>query len=228
MGGEAGLRKLIWNRRMSPHKLKKISHEHVTITSNAQKNSKYNLRSGHKTNHSRISSTNNDVTTKTQDTQRTNTKAHLPIYTATTQQLTSNKQQNFTKQTDSSNNNSNSPIVKSPVQKTRLSMSNYLSFTPKKSPLSPEDQQLPKHLENVFNTQLIETMIKRDTVMREIKECIITDNQARCKRLSKQIHAKWGSLIVSNGCILVDNKLAIPNTLKESVMDVIHATHPGA
>ena len=89
--------------------IKKISHEHVTITSNAQKNSEYNLRSGHKTNHSRISSTNNDVTTKTKDTQRTNTKAQLPIYTATTQQLTSNKQQNFTKQTDSSNNNSNSP-----------------------------------------------------------------------------------------------------------------------
>ena len=71
-------------------------------------------------------------------------------------------------------------------------------------------------------------MINRDTVLREIRDCIINEDQARCKSLSKQIHAKWGSLSVNNGCMLVDNKLAIPNILKESVMDVVHSTHPGA
>ena len=208
--------------------IKGASHDHVTITGDSQKNSKYNLRSGPKTNQQRISTTNYDVTTNTQDTQRSNTKAPLPIYTAKTQQLTSNKQQNFINQMDCSNNNSNSPMVKSPVQKTPLSISNYLSPTPKISPLPSDDQQLPKHLENAFNAQLIAALINRDTVLREIRECITTDNQARCKRLSRQIHAKWGSLSVNNGCILVDNKLAIPNTLKESVMDALHATHPGA
>ena len=129
---------------------------------------------------------------------------------------------------DSPNNNSNSPIAKSPAQKTPLSMRNYLNPNPKTSPLPPDDQQLAKHLENVFNTQLIAAMINRDTVLREIRDCIITEDQARRKRLSKQINAKWRSLSVNNGYILVDNKLAIPNTLKESVMDVFHATHPRA
>ena len=36
------------------------------------------------------------------------------------------------------------------------------------------------------------------------------------------------NLSVNNGCILVDNKLAIPNILKESVTDVLHSTHHGA
>ena len=80
----------------------------------------------------------------------------------------------------------------------------------------------------MFNRQSIAAMINRDTVLREIRDCIINEDQARCKILSKQIHAKWESLSVNNGCILVDNKLAIPNILKELVMDVLHSTHPGA
>ena len=33
---------------------------------------------------------------------------------------------------------------------------------------------------------------------------------------------------VNDGCILLDNCLTIPNTLKEAVIDVLHATHPGS
>ena len=107
-------------------------------------------------------------------------------------------------------------------------MSNYLSPNLKTSALPPDDHHLPKHLTNLFNTQLIAAMITGDTVQREIRACILTEDQARCKRLSKQIHAKWRSLSANNGRIIVDNKLAIPNTLKESIMDILHATHPGA
>ena len=121
----------------------------------------------------------------------------------------------------------NSATAKSPVQKTSFSMRNYLSPTPKASPPTSDDQ-LSKQLEIVFNQQLNAAMINRDTVLREIRDCIINEDQALCKFLSKQIDAKWGSLRVNNGCILVDNKLAIPNILKESVLDVLHATHPGA
>ena len=71
-------------------------------------------------------------------------------------------------------------------------------------------------------------MINRNTVLREIRDCIINNDQARCKQLSKQIYAKWNNLSVNNGCILFDNKLAIPNILKESVIDVLHSKHPGA
>ena len=153
------------------------------------------------------------------DTQRTNTTEHLPIHTAITQQLDLNKQQNL----DNSNINPSSPIVKSPTKKTPLSMSSYLSHKPKKSSLQTDDQQLPKHLENVFNIQLIGAKINRDTVLLDISDCILTEDQARCMRLSKQKHVKRRNLSVNNACILVDNKLAITNILKESVMDVLHS-----
>ena len=106
-------------------------------------------------------------------------------------------------------NKPNSATIKSPTQKTPFSMRNYLSPTPNKGELHPtssSDDRLPQELDIIFNKQLIAAMINRDTVLREIRDCILNNDQARCKQLSRQIHAKWNSLSVNNGCILVDNK----------------------
>ena len=110
-------------------------------------------------------------------------------------------------------------------------MTSFLS-PPRKQPTigttSEKEEQLPKPPDDIFNTKLIAAMINRDTVLREVRDCIQTGDEQRCKKLSKQIHAKWRSLSVHNGCVLLDNKLAIPNSLKEWVIDVLHSTHPGA
>ena len=71
-------------------------------------------------------------------------------------------------------------------------------------------------------------MTKRDSVLREIRDCIIQNDERRCKAVSKQIYAHWNQLSVNDGCILLDNRLTIPNALKGAVIDVLHATHPGS
>ena len=110
-------------------------------------------------------------------------------------------------------------------------MTSYLSPPPKQPTIgttSEKEEQLPKPPDDIFNTKLIAAMTNRVTVLREVRDCILTGDEQRCKKLSKQIHAKWRSLSVQNGCVLLDNKLAIPNSLKEPVIDVLHSTHPGA
>ena len=196
-----------------------------TITNKLQKTNKYNLRSSHKTFQPQPNKTNHDVTNNKQDTQQTNIQAHLPINTAISkQQSNSNKQLNLANEMEHTTNNPDNTSTKSPVQKTPFSMRNYLSPTPKEDDhhsTTTANDQLPKQLDSKFNQHLI-------AVLREIRDCILNEDQARCKSLSKQIYVKWGRLSVNNGCILVDNKLAIPNILKESVMDVLHSTHPEA
>ena len=128
---------------------------------------------------------------------------------------------------DNSNNEQTNPTAVSPSPRKDFSMSNYFSPTPKQLP-SERDDQLPKPLEDIFDIQLIAAMTNRDAVLREVRDCILTGDDQRCKKLSKQIHAKWRSLSVQNGCVLLDNKLAISNALKESVIDVLHSTHPGS
>ena len=220
-------RKLKMESSNESTQIKNNSDKHRTNTNNLQTNLNYNLRSSHKTFQPQTNKTNNDVINNTQITQKTITEAHLPINTAIL------KQPNFKQENEMEHatNKPNSATVKSPAQKTPFSMRNYLSPTTKQDanhPTSPSDDQLPKQLESIFNQQLIAAMINRDTVLREIRDCILNNDQDRCKQLSNQIHAKWNNLSVNNGCILVGNKLAIPNILKESVIDVLHSTHPGA
>ena len=71
-------------------------------------------------------------------------------------------------------------------------------------------------------------MTNRDSVLTEIRDCIIQNKERRCKAVSKQIYAHWNQLSANDGCLLLDNRLTIPITLKEAVIDVIHAIHPGS
>ena len=128
---------------------------------------------------------------------------------------------------ENSTSEQNNPTTCSPSPRKAFSMSNYLSQPPIQ-PTSERDDQLTKPLEDISNTQLIAAMTNRDGVLREVRDCILNGDDQKGKKLSKEIYAKWRSLCVHNGCVLLDNKLAIPNVLKESVFDILHSTHPGA
>ena len=152
-----------------------------TSLDNLIKNTNYNLRSSHKTFQPQLNKTNNDVTNNTQDTQQTITQAHLPINTAMLKQPNLHKQLKLTNQMEHTTNNPNRGTVKSPKQKTQFSMRNFLSPTPKQDdrhPTTTANDELSKQLESVFNQQLIAAMINRDTVLREIRDCIINDDQS--------------------------------------------------
>ena len=78
----------------------------------------------------------------------------------------------------------------------------------------------------VNNFNLRNYLSNRDSLLREIRDCIISKEEERCRTLSKQVHAHWKSLSTRNGCIIVDNRVAFPNSIKEAVTDVLHFTHP--
>ena len=71
-------------------------------------------------------------------------------------------------------------------------------------------------------------MTNRDSVLHEIRDGIIQGDEQGCKAVSRQIHTHWKQLNVNDGCILLDNQLTIPSAMKGSVIDVLHATPPGA
>ena len=103
-----------------------------TFTNKLQKTNKYNLRSSHKTFQPQPNETNHDVTNNKQDTQQTNTQAHLPINTAISkQQSNSSKHLNSANEMENTTNNLEITTTKSPVQKKLFSMRNYSSPTPK-------------------------------------------------------------------------------------------------
>ena len=54
------------------------------------------------------------------------------------------------------------------------------------------------------------------------------DDEARCKEVSHYIHSFWNDLHVKSGCLCVDERVAIPNSIKDAVLELIHMTHPGS
>ena len=82
------------------------------------------------------------------------------------------------------------------------------------------------HIRSIFNDILVAALTNRDTVLREVRECVKLKDEQRCKSLSKHIHSHWKSLTVRNGIVFVNNKMAIPNVIKKAVVDQIHASHP--
>ena len=156
-------------------------------------------------------------------TQNTIAKAHLPNNSATDKSLP-NYNSNFEMDRNQQTIQQTPPT--SPA-KNPISFSTYLSPDKEDCP-TKTDTQLDKAIRDVFSSTLIAAMTNGDAVLREIRDCITLGDEQRCKAVSRQIHTHWKQLSVNDGCILLDNRLTIPNAMKEAVIDVLHATHPGA
>ena len=134
-----------------------ISQKQVTKTIKPYTESNYNLRSAQNANKTEINITKHDVRANRLFAHNTITQAHLPLNTPSTQQPNSSKYKISKQQMDNSNKDQPNRTTGSPSPRKAFSMSNYLSPT-HKQPASEKDErddQLPKPLEDIFNTQLI-------------------------------------------------------------------------
>ena len=72
------------------------------------------------------------------------------------------------------------------------------------------------------------SLTTKDATLKEIRDCILTENEDRCKQISPYIHIFWKDIHVKNGCVCIDDRIAIPHSIKEAYVEAIHATHPGS
>ena len=82
-------------------------------------------------------------------------------------------------------------------------------------------------LSKIFSSSLMASLTTKDAILKEIRDCIITENEDRCKQISPYIHSFWKDLHVKNGCVCIDDRIALPHAIKDAYVDAIHATHPG-
>ena len=96
------------------------------------------------------------------------------------------------------------------------------------TPLTPSPH-VPK-FENIVSKILhhyIASLTRKEAVLKEVQDCILTNNESRLKALDPYIHSYWRDLHVRSGCVCIDEKVAIPNVLREAMVDDIHSSHPG-
>ena len=82
-------------------------------------------------------------------------------------------------------------------------------------------------MSRIFNKSLIASLTSKNAVLKEVRDCILTNNESRLKVLNPYIHSYWKDLHVRSGWVCIDEKIAIPNVLREALNDDIHSRHPG-
>ena len=80
----------------------------------------------------------------------------------------------------------------------------------------------------MFSATLIASLTSKDAILKDVRDCINTENEDRFRQFSPYIHSYWKDLQVKNGCVCVDDRIAIPNSIKYAYVEAIHATHPGS
>ena len=83
------------------------------------------------------------------------------------------------------------------------------------------------NLNQLFTKSFFAVLTSEDAVLKEIWDCVMQDGEARCKEVSHYIRYFWKDLNVESGCLCVDERVAIPNSITDALLDSIHMTHPG-
>ena len=82
-------------------------------------------------------------------------------------------------------------------------------------------------LSKIFYSSLMASLTTKDAILKEIRDCILTENGDLCKLILTYIHSFWKDLHVKNGCVCIDERIAIPNSIKDAYVEAIHATYQG-
>ena len=82
-------------------------------------------------------------------------------------------------------------------------------------------------LSKIFSSTLMASLTTKDAILKEVRDCILTENEDRSKQISPYIHLFWKDLHVKNGCVCIDDRIALAHAIKDAYVEAIHATHSG-
>ena len=83
-------------------------------------------------------------------------------------------------------------------------------------------------LSKMFSSTLMASLTTKDAILKEIRDCILTEYEDQSKQISPYLYSFCKDLHVKNGCVCIDERIAIPNSIKDTYVEAIHATHPGS
>ena len=117
--------------------------------------------------------------------------------------------------------NKNKRLVQSAIRPDPLNPIYHLSNT-------ANMPQYSKNLSQVFGEEFIAEATQKDRQMAPIIKLIKDKDWETLKRVSPYFYSLKRDLsITPSGCVLYDNRLMVPSSLKQLVINSLHQTHPG-
>ena len=83
-------------------------------------------------------------------------------------------------------------------------------------------------LSKIFSSTLMASLTSKDAIFKEARDCVLAENEDRCRQIRPHIHSFWMDRHGKDGCLSIDDRIVIPNSIKDAYVEAIHATHPGS
>ena len=210
-----------------------ISQSHLSITKKSHIPTLFSTQNSHILNNSRAQLTNNKKSLFAQIQPEMQLSSSLSINLIEKTKTSSKMSQQASSmkgKSVSTRANRTTPRVsftENPTTNTARRSSSYSNLS---TPLtdSPQVISFEKVVGKVINKGLLASLTSKDAVLKEVRDCIIRSDEDRLKALNPYLHSYWRDLHVSSGCVCMDEKVAIPNALKDALLEDLHASHPGS
>ena len=82
-------------------------------------------------------------------------------------------------------------------------------------------------LPGLFDADLLAELTEEDRFLGPMKRAIINKDIISFNKLGSYMAQFWPKAAVVNNCVVIDNKLAIPEPLRQAVLTRLHRSHPG-
>ena len=91
-----------------------------------------------------------------------------------------------------------------------------------------KEELFENNLLQLFTKSFLAVLTSKDAVLKEVRGCILQDDEQRCKEVNPYLNSYWRDLYVHSGCVCVGERVAIPHSIRDAVLASLHLTHPGS
>ena len=87
-----------------------------------------------------------------------------------------------------------------------------------------KEEVFENNLTQLFTKGFLAVLTSKDAVLKEIRDCILQNDPQRCKEVNPHLFSYWRDLHVRSGCVCVDERVAIPHSIQDAVLESLHLT----
>ena len=85
----------------------------------------------------------------------------------------------------------------------------------------------PLSLDKLFDKSLLAELVSEDTWMDRLRRVVERNDRHGFELMGPYTNPLWHQMSVVDDCLLVDNRLAVPEKLRQAVLRRLHQGHPG-
>ena len=199
---------------------------HPRLTNNSQLLSAFNRKTTRLLLENSANAHNSNLSLSTSNTKPVQIQSHFscPSYTSYILSISNHKM-------SSSAYNPQTPPTHSRVTFQSTPNSN-ITRSSKDGQTSPnlelsKEEVFENNLTQLFTKGFLAVLTSKDAVLKEVRDCVLQNNPQRCKEVNPYLFSYWRDLHVRSGCVCVDERVAIPHSIQDAVLETLHLTHPG-